>query len=345
MPPPKIPREITIEQVSPRILQIGLLVLAGVWILWTSVYQVPHDSVGIVQRFGKALPDTVQPGLRFKMPFGIDQVSIVPIERQMKEEFGFISDPYARPEPDGLRSASWFGGRVQADQDIEDQRSMVTGDLNAALVEWVVQYRISNPHMYLFHVNEPVRTLRDLSEAVMREVVGDRTVDEVITIGRQEIETEVLRKLQALVEVYELGVSIHQVQLKDVDPPVPVQDSFDEVNKAQQDRAKMVNIATGEYNKIIPRAKGEADQKIRNAEGYRIKRINEAQGDVAAFLAQLQEYVKAPEVTRARLYLETMSEVLLQAGPKLLIDDTVKQVFPLLPGAAAAPANPTPASR
>src|SRR5690606_38183897 len=145
-------------------------------------------------------------------------------------------------------------------------------------------------------VSEPVRTLRDLSEAAMREVIGDRTVDEVITVGRQEIEAETLRKLTALVKTYELGVAIGQVQLKDVDPAEPVQDSFDEVNKAQQDHANMVNIATGEYNKVVPRARGEADQKIRGAEGYRMKRVNQAKGDVASFLAQLAEYVKAPDV-------------------------------------------------
>jgi membrane protease subunit HflK len=178
--------------------------------------------------------------------------------------------------------------------------------------------------------------LRDLSEGVMREVIGDRTVDEVITIGRQEIEVAALEKLNVLAKAYEIGVTVNQVQLKDVDPPVPVQVSFNEVNKAQQDRETAVNDATKEYNQAVPLAKGEADQKIRGAEGYKLKRINEAQGDVASFNAQLTEYLKAPDVTRTRLYLEAMQEVLPAAGPKVIVDDSVKQIMPLLSGASAS---------
>ena len=191
--------------------------------LWSSVYTVPAESVGVIQRFGKALEDPVPPGLHVKMPFGVDTVSIVPVQRQLKAEFGFQSQGYTDPRP-GPEPTSTL------------QRSMVTGDLNAALVDWVVQYRISDPHKYLFHVDNPGETLRDLSEAVMREIIGDRTVDEVITVGRQEIEMTTKQKLAELVKTYELGIEIDQVQLKDVDPPEPVQNSFDEVNKAQQDR-------------------------------------------------------------------------------------------------------------
>jgi len=165
----------------------------------------------------------------------------------------------------------------------------------------------------------------------MREVVGDRTVDEIITIGRQEIEDTVLARMRTLAEHYQLGVTINQVQLKNVDPPEPVQPSFNEVNRAQQDRENSINLANGEYNKAVPRAKGEADQKVKAAEGYRFKRVNEAEGDAAAFGAVLEQYIKAPEVTRTRIYLETLGDVLPAAKQTLVVDDTVQQILPMLP--------------
>ena len=207
---------------------------------------------------------------------------------------------------------------------------MVTGDLNAVSVEWVIQYRIERPERYLFNVRSPIATLRDASESVMREVVGDRTVDEVITIGRQEIEIESLSKLQNLVHGYGMGLRIDQVQLKNVNPPRRVQNSFNEVNQAQQEKERAVNVANGEYNKAIPRAKGQAEQSISAAEGYARRRINEAEGDVAAFRALLTEYLKAPEVTRQRLYLETMAEVLPQVSRKVIVDENLEGILPLL---------------
>ena len=208
---------------------------------------------------------------------------------------------------------------------------MVTGDLNAALVEWVVQYRISDARQYLFDVRNPGQTLRDLSEAVMREMIGDRTVDEVITIGRQEIEIAVLSRLQELAKLYQLGLRIDQVQLKNVNPPAEVQASFNEVNRAQQDRENAINVANGDYNQAVPRARGEADQAIRGAEGYQFKRVNEAEGDVASFSAMLEQYTKAPEITRTRLYRETMGDVIPQMGQKFIIDDSLRQLLPILP--------------
>jgi membrane protease subunit HflK len=207
---------------------------------------------------------------------------------------------------------------------------MVTGDLNAATVEWIVQYRVEEPQSFLFKVREPQDTLRDISESVMRTVVGDRTVDEVITIGRQEIESEALIQMQRLVDKYELGLKVDQVQLKDVNPPKPVQNSFNEVNQAQQEREQMINVANGEYNKVIPRARGEADQKIQSAAGYALKRVNEAEGDVSRFNAILTEYLKAPEVTKRRLYLETMEKVIPKLGKKIIIDADAQQILPLL---------------
>jgi len=197
-------------------------------------------------------------------------------------------------------------------------------------VEWIIQYRIEDPKAYLFNFRDPDGTLRDVSEAVMREVVGDRTVDEVITIGRQKIEAEALVRLREMVSDYRLGVGIDQLQLKNVNPPPPVQPSFNEVNQAQQEREKKINVANGEYNRFVPRARGQAEERIRNAEGYAIKRINEAEGDVARFNALLAEYIKAPAVTRQRLYLETMSEVIPQLERTIIIDEEASRLLPLL---------------
>ena len=292
----------------------GILLIVA---LWMSYYTVGPESQGVVRRFGKYL-QTVDPGLHFKLPFGIDMVTVLPTRRQLKLEFGF-----SRP--------SYPTNPIQADQEPDEGKSMVTGDLNAALLEWVVQYRIEDPRQYLFDVRNPEETLRDLSEAAMGEVVGDRTVDELITIGRQDIEIEALARMQELSKRYNLGIRVDQVQLKNVNPPSQVQASFNEVNKAQQDRENTINIANGEYNKVVPKAKGEADQTIRTAEGYRFKRVNEAEGDVAAFSAVLLQYIKAPEITRTRLYLETMSEILPQTGQKIIIDESLRQLLPVLP--------------
>jgi membrane protease subunit HflK len=293
------------------IAAIALIALGG----WTAYYTVPSDSVAVVQRFGKFSTE-VPPGLHFKFPLGIDVATIVPVKRQLKQEFGFTtpgaSDPFQSPT-DGRR-----------------ETEMVTGDLNAALVEWVVQYRISDPVKFLFEVREPSATLRYVSESVMREVVGDRTVDEVITIGRQEIESEALLKMQALSTKYAMGISIDQVQLKNINPPEPVQASFNEVNQAQQEKERLINEARREYNKVIPLAEGEKDQRVREADGYRLKRVNEAEGDAARFTSLLAEYLKAPEVTRRRIYIETLQDVLPGIRSKIVVDGATGSILPLL---------------
>lgn len=286
---------------------------------WSSVYTVASDSVAVVQRFGQFIKE-VPPGLHLKMPFGIDKATNVPIKRQLKQEFGFTT--LGATDPD----QSPRGGERETRLETE----MVTGDLNAALVEWVLQYRISDPVKYLFEVRDPGLTLRYVSESVMREVVGDRTVDEVITIGRQGIEIDALTKMQALSTKYAMGISIDQVQLKNINPPRPVQESFNEVNQAQQEKEKLINQARRDYNKVIPLAKGEKDQRIREADGYRLKRINEAEGDVARFNALLAEYEKAPQVTRRRIYIETLQDVMPDIQAKIIIDGQVQNILPLL---------------
>ena len=292
---------------------VFLLVISA----FTSYYTVPSDSVAIVQRFGKYIKE-VPPGLHYKFPFGMDKATIVPVKRQLKQEFGFATA--------GAKDFS----QTKHPPSTQKESQMVTGDLNAALVEWVVQYRISDPAKFLFEVREPSETLRYVSESVMREVVGDRTVDEVITIGRQEIESEALIKMQNLSTKYVMGISIDQVQLKNINPPRPVQESFNEVNQAQQEKEKLINEARRDYNKVIPLAQGEKDQRIREADGYRLKRINEAEGDVARFSALLAEYIKAPEVTSRRIYIETMQKVLPEIESKIIIDDSSRSILPLL---------------
>ena len=290
------------------------LVSAGAW---STFYTVPSDSVAVIQRFGKYLKQ-VPSGLHFKIPLGIDLATVVPVKRQLKQEFGFTTpgarDPYQSPRP----------------RDAMRETQMVTGDLNAALVEWVVQYRIANPVKFLFEVREPSETLRYVSESVMREVVGDRTVDEVITIGRQEIESEALTKMQLLSTKYAMGISIDQVQLKNINPPKPVQESFNEVNQAQQEKEKLINEARRDYNKVIPLAQGEKDQRIREADGYRLKRINEAEGDADRFSELLAEYRKAPEVTRRRIYIETLQDVMPGVSSKIIVDEKTRSILPLL---------------
>jgi membrane protease subunit HflK len=286
----------------------------------------------VIQRFGRYV-GTVGPGLRFKLPFGIDTVTILPVKRQLKMEFGFASPGATNPD--------------QVSHEQQAESDMVTGDLNAAHVEWVVQYEINDPEQFLFNNREPGPTLRDLSECVMREVVGDRTVDEVLTIGRQGIENEAIEKLTALVRELAMGLRVQQVQLKSVHPPARVQAAFEEVNRAQQEREQMINQANGEYNKVVPRASGEATRKVSEAEGYALKRVNEAEGDVARFRKQLEQFEKAPEVTRQRLYLETLSEVIPQLGGKIILDADARQFLPLmnLRQPEPEPAAPRPGRR
>ncbi len=294
---------------------VGLIVLIGAL---SSFYQVPANSVAVVQRFGAYLT-TTEPGLQFKLPFGVDQITIVEQRRQLKLEFGY-----------GTGGSANVYQYAETYEDQEAEKNMVTGDLNAAVVEWVVQFHVSDARDFVFKFREPQETLRDLSEAVMREVIGDRTIDEVLTIGRQEIEEKALVRLQTIVTGLKVGMHIDQIQLRNVNPPGPVQSSFDEVNRAQQEKESMINSANGEYNRLVPRARGEAEQKLMEAEGYATKRVNEAQGDASRFSAVLAEYKKAPEVTRKRIYLETMGEILPNVPGKVILDDTASQFLPLM---------------
>ncbi len=294
------------------------LVVASILVLWfvmSSVFTIEPEEVGVVLTFGK-YSRTVQPGLNFKIPFGVETMQKVPVKRQLKEEFGFKTaraDVRTRYMPGNFKSESL----------------MLTGDLNAAQVEWIVQYRINDPYLYLFKVRNAKQTLRDVTEAVMREVVGDRTVNEIITVGRQDIEITVSLKLQEILTQYETGIKIDQVILQDVNPPDEVKASFNEVNEAEQEKEKLINQAKSEYNKVVPRAEGRAQQQIEEARGYALERVNNAKGEANRFTALYKEYAKAREVTRQRMYLETMEEILSKVGKKIITDNKASGILPL----------------
>ena len=285
-------------------------------LIFTSFYTVGPEQIGIVLRFGKFVRST-DPGLNFKLPFGIETVTKVPVQRQLKDEFGF-------------RSVG-TGERTQYSQrGLEGESHMLTGDLNAVVVDWAVQYRIVDPYQFLFRVRNVRNTFRAMTEAVMRRVVGDRTVNEVLTVGRQEVADLVAQELQTLCDQYETGINVVQVVLQDVDPPDQVKPSFNEVNQADQERDKLINEAQSEYNRVIPRARGEALQTIQQAEGYRLDRTNRARGDSARFATLYAAYRQAPEVTRKRIYLETMTRILPKVSKKVIVDDEIKGLLPLL---------------
>lgn len=298
--------------------QLGLFLIVAIALLSgvTSYYQVEPEEVALVTRFGR-YAYTAQPGPHFKWPLGIDLAIKVPVQRQLKEEFGFRT---ARAD---VRS------EFSQPEDATKESSMLTGDLNVANVEWIVQYKIRDPYQFTFRVRDVRGTLRDVSEAVMRKVVGDHSVTEVLTVGRERIQQQARDEMQTLCNHYQMGVEVLQLVLQDVNPPEQVRDSFNEVNQAIQERERAINQAWASYNSVIPEAEGKAQQAMQSAEGYATERVNNARGEVQRFLAIESEYKKAPAVTRARLYLENVEKVLPKAKRRVIIDDSVKGVLPM----------------
>lgn len=309
-----------LPNISPKLVVGGLSAILGLVILGGTFYQVQPEEVAVVTRLG-AFIRIEDPGLQMKIPF-IESILKVPVQRQLKHEFGFRAvDPANSRQTRTQYSGNYFG----------DESIMLTGDLNVAVVEWIVQYRVSDPYLFLFKVRNAEETLRDMTEAAMREVVGDRTVTEVLTVGRQEIESTVQEQLQAMCIQYEVGIAIDQVVLQDVNPPDAVKPSWDAVNQAQQQRDRMINEALGEYNQVIPRARGEAQQAILQAEGFATERVNRAEGDASRFNDVYAAYRRAPQVTRRRMYLETIQKVIPQVGQRIFIDKDVEGIIPLIP--------------
>ncbi len=324
-----------------RPIAIVALIALALWGAMGLFYTVQPEERAVVKRFGRVI-GTAEPGLHFKLPFGIDTVQFVATERVLKQEFGF-------------RTASSTDGNGErdsrtrySDRDFPEESLMLTGDLNIIDVEWVVQYRIADPIKYLYSMREPTRTLRDLSESVMRRIVGNRIGSEVLTTARVEIANAAREELQAAMDRYDNGIRILTVELQDVVPPARVQPAFNEVNEARQERERMINEATKQANQAIPRAQGEASRMIAEAEGYATERVNRALGEAARFSALLAEYRAAPEVTRTRMYLEALNGVLPRVGTVLVVQDGQIPPVPLLnlrEPVRPAPAEPRETSR
>jgi membrane protease subunit HflK len=297
-------------------LIIGILVLLVVSILLTAFYTIEPDEVAVVQRFGRYVRQA-EPGLHFKLPFRLETVRKVKAQRVFKEEFGF------RTEQPGVRTR--FSPNA-----FPEEALMLTGDLNVADVKWIVQYRIADPVKFLFGNRDPGKALADATQIAMRTVVGDYTVSELLTERRLEIANQAQEKLQHLLNLYETGLRVTTVKMQNVTPPSDaVKRAFNEVNEAQQEKARKINEARQAYNQAVPRARGEGERTITKAEGYAVNRVNTAKGDVARFNVLLAEYRKAPDVTRRRLYLETMRTILPAVGQMYIFD--AEQATSLLP--------------
>ena len=291
----------------------GFFVLLG---LKGLIYSIGPDEVGVIQRFGKYIGISSS-GLHAKLPFGIDKATPIKVEKIFKEEFG------GRTLRPGLRTEYSSGQYLE-------ESLMLTGDLNILDVRWIVQFKIKDPIKLLFVVRDPQDTIRDVSEVVMRRLVGDYTVDEVLTTKREEVDHLAQQETQKILDDYQTGVQIVTVKLLDVNPPEKVKPAFNEVNEAKQEKEKMINQAWEAYNKVIPKAKGEAEKTIREAEGYALDKINRAKGEAERFLATLGEYKKAPQITQKRLYLETLAEALPRVKEKYIIDPKQSSILPLL---------------
>jgi membrane protease subunit HflK len=312
---------------------LGLIAITSV------AFTVQPEERALVKRFGKIVRVN-DPGLHFKLPLGIEQVQNVATERILKEEFGFRSltkseDPFASFGDADARRTQY------SDQDFGDESLMLTGDLNVINVEWVVQYRITDPEKYLYRgIRNPTETLRDVSEAVMRRIVGNRMGSDALTVGRTEIAASAQAEMQDILNSYNSGVSIVRVELQDVTPPDPVKPSFNEVNEARQERERMINEAERQRNEVIPRAIGEARQVIAQAEGYAFERVNRAKGEGTRFLELLGAYKEAPEVMRSRMYLEMIDQVLPTVDKLYLIDGQQTPPLPLLDLGTAGSTKP-----
>jgi len=308
--------EIKLPKIKPGVVKLVVVGVIILILLASSFYQIRPEEIGLILRFGKFVK-TTEPGLHIKIPW-VEKLEKVPVQRQLKMEFGF------RTITPGIRS------EYRITPESARESVMLTGDLNVAVVEWIVQYKIKDAYKYKFKIRDVDSTFHYMNEAVVRKVVGDSSVDEVITIGRARIANEAKEELQQLCDLYEIGIEVSQLILQDVNPPDPVQPSFNDVNESLQEKERKINDARAEYNQEIPKAKGEAEQMISASEGYAMERINRAQGDANRFKNIYREYARAPLVTRKRLYLETINQILPKISKKIIFDERLKNLLPLL---------------
>ena len=297
----------------PIVIAIFLIVIGG----YTSMYEVDTEETGVVLRFGK-FSGFVDPGLHFKIPFGVDQIYLVQTGRVLKEEFGFRT-----VKPD-VRSTYTKRG-------LEEESLTLTGDLNVSDVEWIVQFQVADPYKFIFRIKDPVGTIRDIAEAMVRRSIGNANVTEVLTTERANLANDIQVSVQATLNQYDIGVRIVTVKFQDVTPPDPVKAAYNEVNESEQQRESLIFQAREQYNREVPRARGEAKKVLQEAEGYAVERVNKARGETNRFLALLTEYRKAPSVTRSRIYLETLEEVLPRLEEIYVMDDKNVGALPLLP--------------
>lgn len=295
----------------------GAVTLVVLILLFSSLYAVGADEVAVILRFGRFVR-TTQPGLHAKLPFGIESANRVKVKYVFKQEFGFRT---LRP---GVRT-------VYSRENLLGESLMLTGDLNCGVVEWIVQYKVKDPVAYMFKVRNVVGTIRDAAEATMRQIIGDRSIDGVLTVGRIEVGQVAQKKIQEMMDSYGTGIHIVTVKLQNVNPPDKVKPAFNSVNEAKQEKEQLINQAMKEYNTTVPRAEGDAEKLIKVAEGFAIDRVNRAEGDANRFVALWRSYALAKDVTRRRLYMETMAEVLPQVGRKYIVDEKEKGVLRLLP--------------
>ncbi|MBI4404266.1 MAG: FtsH protease activity modulator HflK [Deltaproteobacteria bacterium] len=308
----------------PHTVVYGILILLALIGILTSVYTVDVSEEGVVTRFQR-YHTTSPSGLHFKLPFFIDSVTKVPSKVLLQEEFGF-------------RSHDQQGVKTEYSKDSYGEESlMLTGDLNVADVEWIVQFRISDPWKFLFHARDVKKNIRDVSMSIMRRVVGDRLVGEVLTTGRVEIADDAKKLTQEVLDKYDMGIAVAAIVLQDVTPPETVKAAFNDVNAAKQEQEKAINVAEREYNNVIPEAKGKAEQVIAEAGAYAVMLVNGAKGDAANFNSRLVEYRRAPEITRRRLYLEAMEEIFSGLDKLIIVDSKVRGIIPLYPPQAGIP--------
>lgn len=305
---------------------IGIVSVVIAMGIYQSFYTINVSEDGVVTRFDRYIK-TIGPGLHFKLPFGIDKVTRVKSKIVHQEEFGFRTT--------GANNSR----RAYTKKDFENESLMLTGDLNVADVEWTLQYKIIDPWKYLYNARGVETNIRDVSISIMRRVVGDRLVNDVLTTGRIEIAGEAKVLTQEILDRYDMGIKIERINLQDVNPPQPVQNAFNEVNAAKQEQEQTINQAEREYNRQIPKSKGQAEQQIKEAEAFAIGIRNRSKGDAEKFEKVLIEYRKAPSITKKRLYIETMKDVFSNIEDLTIIDSEVKGLLPVYGTMNSGPAR------
>ena len=301
---------------SVKLIIVLLVAAFFVFAAFSSFFVVDQTEQAVVLRLGK-YNRTVGPGLQTRLPFGLERSYTVPTQLVQTLTFGY-------------RATDSTGTSLKGASSYDDESVMLTGDLNIVDVEWIVQYRINDPRKWLFSVEDKETTIRDISQSVMNQLVGDLPILAIMTSERTNIEYEAQREMQELFDSYGFGIEIVAVKLQNIMPPEgEVQDAFEDVNKAIQDMNTLINEGKQYYNQEIPAAQGEAEKMIAEAEGYAAERINRAEGDTARFNAVRNEYEKNKEITRERLYIETMEDVLTSDGSITLIDSNLENMLPV----------------